>query len=206
VPVTYLARFNQMLVCNPSVGVKNLNELVALSKKQKLNYASGGAGVPGHMAMEMLLVSTQMEMTHVPYRGPAPATQDVLGGSVPCGFLATPVVGPFVRDGKLTALLVSGTRRTASLPNIPTAAEAGVTGYDASFFETMWAPRSTPPANIDRLQREIARILNSPEMTVRLGALDLAVVASKPAEAARQMRADHDKWGAVSDRIKLQLD
>ena len=130
--MSWLARFNQMLVCNPAVGVKTV---AALSKKDKLTYASGGPGVPGHLAMEMLLSAASTDMTHVPYRGPAPAAQDVLGGSVSCGFLATPVVVPFVRDGKLVALAVSGSKRTASLPNVPTMAEAGIAGYDAIVFK-----------------------------------------------------------------------
>ena len=206
VPVSWLARFNQMLVCNPSVGVKTVAELVALSKKQPLNYASGGPGVPGHLAMEMLLSATGADMAHVPYRGPAPAAQDVLGGTVPCGFLATPVVGPFVRDGKLVALAVSGNKRTASLPNVPTMAEAGITGYDATFFETLSAPKGTPQAVIDRLQQEVAKALADPKVRSALAAADLEPVASTPADAARQMRADYGKWQMVNDKVKLQLD
>jgi tripartite-type tricarboxylate transporter receptor subunit TctC len=206
VPVSWLARFNQMLVCNPAVGVKTVADVVALSKKDKLTYASGGPGVPGHLAMEMLLSATNTDMTHVPYRGPAPAAQDVLGGSVPCGFLATPVVGPFVRDGKLVALAVSGSKRTASLPNVPTMAEAGIAGYDATFFETLSAPRGTPPAVIDRLQQGVAKALADPKVRSALAAADLEPVASTPAEAARQMRSDSDKWRVVVAKVKLQLD
>jgi tripartite-type tricarboxylate transporter receptor subunit TctC len=206
VPVSWLARFNQMLVCNPAVGVKTVADVVALSKKDKLTYASGGPGVPGHLAMEMLLSATSTDITHVPYRGPAPAAQDVLGGSVPCGFLATPVVGPFVRDGKLVALAVSGSKRTASLPNVPTMAEAGIAGYDATFFETLSAPKGTPPAVIDRLQQEVAKALADAKVRSALAAADLEPVASTPAEAARQMRSDSDKWRVVVAKVKLQLD
>jgi tripartite-type tricarboxylate transporter receptor subunit TctC len=206
VPVTLLAGFNQMLVCNPAVGVKAVAELVALSRKQKLSYASGGPGAPGHLAMEMFLASTGTEMTHVPYRGPAPAAQDVLGATLPCGFLATPVVGPFVRDGKLVALAVSGSKRTASLPSVPTMADAGVAGYDASFFETLSAPKGTPAAVIDRLQQEVARALADAKVRSALAAADLEPLASTPAEAARQIRSDSDKWRSVNEKIKLQLD
>jgi tripartite-type tricarboxylate transporter receptor subunit TctC len=206
VPVTYLVRFNQMLVCHPSAGAKSLRELTALARQQKVPYASGGPGVPGHLAMEMLLAATGVEMAHVPYRGPAPAAQDVLGGSVPCGFLAAPVVAPFVRDGKLVGLAVSGTRRSPSAPAVPTVAEAGVPGYDASFFELVAAPKGTPQAVIDRLQAEIAKALQDPDVVSRLAAADLEPVANKPADAAKQMRADHQKWRAVNERVKLQLD
>ncbi|OUL99476.1 Bug family tripartite tricarboxylate transporter substrate binding protein [Variovorax sp. JS1663] len=206
VPVTYLARFNQLLACHPSTGVKSLGDFVALARSKPFNYASGGAGVPGHLAMEMLMAETGITLNHVPYRGPAPATQDLLAGQVPCGFLASPVVGPHVRAGKLAALAVSGTKRTASLPQVPTVAEAGVAGYDASFFEIVAAPRGTPPAAIDRLQSEIAKALQDPKARETLAAADLEVVASSPAEAARQMRADDRKWGAVNEKVRLQLD
>jgi tripartite-type tricarboxylate transporter receptor subunit TctC len=206
VPVTYLARFNQMLVCHPSAGAKSLPELTTLAKQQKINYASGGPGVPGHLAMEMLLSSTGIEMQHVPYRGPAPAAQDVLAGAVPCGFLAAPVVAPFVRDGRLVGLAVSGIRRSASAPAVPTVAEAGVQGYDASFFEMVAAPKGTPQPVIDRLQAEIAKALQDADVRARLAVADLEPVASTPADAAKQMRADNQKWRRVNERVKLQLD
>ncbi|VTU41628.1 Bug family tripartite tricarboxylate transporter substrate binding protein [Variovorax sp. RA8] len=206
VPVTYLARFNQLLACHPSAGVKSLSEFTALAKKAPFNYASGGPGVPGHLAMELLMSETGATLNHVPYRGPAPATQDLLGGVVPCGFLATPVVGPHVRAGKLVALAVSGSKRTASLPNVPTVDEAGIRGYDASFFEIVAAPKGTPGAVVDRLQQEIAKALNNPDTRASLAGADLEVLAWNPADAAKQMRADHEKWGVVNERIRLQLD
>lgn len=205
-PVTYLARFNQMLVCHPSTGFKSLADFRAGAKKTPLTYASGGPGVPGHMAMEMLLSATGLELTHVPYRGPAPAAQDVIGGTVPCGFLATPVVGPHVREGRLLGLAVSGDRRTASLPAVPTVAEAGVSGFNASFYETVWAPRGVPAAQVERLQQEIAKALAQPDTRAKLAAADLEPVGSTPVEAGRTAKADAEKWGAVAKRVNLQLD
>lgn len=205
-PVSYLARFNQMLVCHPSTGFKTLADFRAGAKKAPFNYASGGPGVPGHMAMEMLLSATGLELVHVPYRGPAPAAQDVIGGTVPCGFLATPVVGPHVRDGRLVGLAVSGSGRTASVPNVPTVAEAGVPGFDATFYETIWAPRGMPAAHIDRLQQEVAKALNNAETRSRLAAADLDPVGSTPTEAARSAKDDFAKWGAVQRKVNLQLD
>ena len=206
VPVTYLARFN------PDAGVQSggrrqvAERAAAQAKKQKMTSASGGPGVPGHLAMEMLLAPRRSDMAHVPYRGPAPAAQDVLGGAVPCGFLATPVVGPFVSDGKLVALAVSGNKRSVANPNVPTVAEAGVAGYDASFFEIVAAPKGTPAPVIDRLQQEIAKIIAGADMRAKLAVADLEPVASTPADAAKQMRADNEKWRAVNERVKLQLD
>lgn len=117
VPVTIVTHFNQMLVCNPSMGVKSLADLVGKARGETINYASGGPGVPGHLAMELLLEAAKVSMTHIPYKGPAPAMQDVMAGQVPCGFLAGPTVLPQVRAGKLVALAVSGAR--AARPQQP---------------------------------------------------------------------------------------
>jgi tripartite-type tricarboxylate transporter receptor subunit TctC len=118
--VTIGTSFNQTLVCNPAVGVKTVGELVAKAKTTAMSYASGGNGVPGHLSMELLQHMAGFEMTHVPYKGPAPATQDVIGGQVPCGLLAGPTVLPHVRAGKLVALAVSGATRSPTLPDVPT--------------------------------------------------------------------------------------
>jgi tripartite-type tricarboxylate transporter receptor subunit TctC len=117
-----------------------------------------------------------------------------------------PVVGPNVREGRLGGLAVSGNRRTASVPNVPKVAEAGVPGFDASFYETLWAPRGTPQAHIDRLQQEVAQALNSAETRSRLAATDLEPLASTPAEAGRLAKADSAKWAEVQKKVNLQLD
>ena len=171
-----------------------------------MNYASGGSGVPGHMAMEMFLAATGTQMDHIPYKGPAPATQDVLGGQVPCGFLAAPVVGPHVKDNRLNALVVSGSKRSPGSPNVPTMAEAGVAGFDATFFEILAAPKGTPPEVIDRLQKSVAVAINQNETRIKLLALDLDPVANTSAQAQQQIRSDALKWGKVADKINLQLD
>ena len=205
-PVTLLAGFNQMLVCHPSAGVKTVQELVAANRKAKMNYASGGPGVPGHMAMEMLLSATGSDMVHVPYRGPAPAAQDVVAGVVPCGFLATPVVGPFVKDGRLNGLAVSGSKRSNANPQVPTVAESGVAGFDASFFETLMAPKGTPPAVIERLQQEVARALSDAKAQATLKAADLEPLGVSPAEASTRLKTDFEKWRVVNTKVQLQLD
>ena len=169
-------------------------------------YASGGAGVPGHLPMELLQHTLGFEMQHVPYKGPAPATQDVLGGQVPCGLLAGPTVLPHVRSGKLVALAVSGGQRAATLPEVPTMAEAGAKGYTAEFSLVMYAPRATPEALVARFRQAFVDALRSPDVVEKLKASDQTVVASTPAEAARSLAADSIKWGEVARRIKLGLD
>jgi len=130
----------------------------------------------------------------------------VLGGAVPCGFLASPVVGPLIKDGKLVPIVVSGSHRLASQPSVPTAAEAGAKGYEAAFAEMMAMPRSTPPAVIDRLQSEVAKAMASPEVRERLATLDLEPLANTPQEAAQRLRTENQRWAKVAERINLQLD
>lgn len=199
-------QFSQTLVCNPSLGVKTLAELIAKAKTSKLSYASGGAGVPGHLSMELLLASAGIEMAHVPYKGPAPATQDVIGGQVPCGLLAGPTVLPHVRAGKLVALAVSGSLRSPTLPEVPTIAEAGVPGYEANFTLVLFAPKGTPDALVQRFRQAFVDALKSPDVAEKLKASDQTVVGSTPAQAAAQLAADSRKWGAVAKRIGLGLD
>ncbi|MEY5097347.1 MAG: hypothetical protein RJA36_66 [Pseudomonadota bacterium] len=205
-PVTLLASFNQMLVCHPSTQIKNLGDFVRKAGEKRMNYASGGPGVPGHMAMEMLLDAASIKMEHVPYKGPAPAMQDVLAGQVPCGFLAAPAVGPQTKAGKLNALAVSGVKRSPGSPEVAPVAELGFKGFDASFFETLAAPRSTPPAVIDRLQKAVAKVMQQAEIRNKLQAAELDPVASASSEAEQRLRADQQKWGKVAAQIGLQLD
>ena len=205
-PVTIGTNFSQTLVCHPQVGVKTVAELVAKAKASPLSYASGGAGVPGHLSMELLQSMAGFTMTHVPYKGPAPATQDVIGGQVACGLLAGPTVLPHVRAGKLVALAVSGSARSPALPEVPTVAEGGVAGFEANFALVMFAPRGTPEAIVTRFRQAFVDALNAPDVTERLKASDQTVVGSTPAQAAATLAADSQKWGALAKRIKLGLD
>ena len=205
-PVSIGTSFNQTLVCNPTLGVKTLAELVTKAKSGKLSYASGGNGVPGHLSMELLQHMAGFEMTHVPYKGPAPATQDVIAGQVPCGLLAGPTVLPHVRAGKLLALAVSGATRSPTLPDVPTMAEAGVGGYRADFALVLYAPKGTPEAIVTRFRQALVDALSAADVSEKLKAGDQTVVGSGGAEAARVLAADSRKWGEVARRIKLGLD
>lgn len=205
-PVAIATQFSQTLVCHPAVGVKLVAELVAKAKATKMSYASGGNGVPGHLSMELLQSMAAFEMTHVPYKGPAAAAQDVIGGQVPCGLLAGPTVLPHVRAGKLTALAVTGSARSPTLPEVPTLAEAGIAGYEANFALVMFAPRGTPEAIVTRFRQALVEALKHPDVSAKLAASDQTVVGSTPAQATATLAADSRKWGAVAKRINLGLD
>ena len=157
-PVIYLANTAQTLVCNPAVPVKTVAEFVAYAKTHDLNYASGGQGTPGHLSAELFIAATGVKMNHIPYKGPGPATQDVIGGQVPCGFLATPVVMPHAKSGKLNALGVTSSKRVPIAPEVPTIAEAGVPGYEASFGEMLLMPKGTPDVIVKYVNETIALI------------------------------------------------
>ncbi|MFY9511385.1 MAG: tripartite tricarboxylate transporter substrate binding protein [Rubrivivax sp.] len=206
VPVVLTSSFSQTLVCNPALGAKTLADFVKLAKASPLSYASGGAGAPGHLAMELLLSSAGIELQHIPYKGPAPAMQDVIGGQVPCGFLAGPTVAPHVKSGRLVALAVSGTQRSPVLPEVPTVAEAGYPGYDASFLLALFAPRGTPQAIVDAMNKAVVEALRQPDVAAKLQATDQSIVASTPATAATTLGAISRKWAVVAKRIGLSLD
>jgi tripartite-type tricarboxylate transporter receptor subunit TctC len=205
-PVSLVSGFSQTLVCHPGTGVKTLADLVRLARASKLSYASGGAGVPGHLSMELLLATAGIEMQHIPYKGPAPATQDVVGGQVPCGFLAGPTVLPHVKAGKLVALAVSGAKRSPMLPEVPTVAEQGYPGFDATFMLVVLAPQGTPEAIVAAFQKALVDAMRLPDVVDKLRQSDQDVIASSPAQAAEVLAATSKKWGVVAKKIGLSLD
>lgn len=205
-PVMRASAFSQTLVCGPSAGVRTLGELVQKARQTKMSYASGGAGSPGHLTTELLKSAAGIEMMHVPYKGPAPAIQDVMGGQVDCGFLAGPTVLQHVRAGKLVALAVSGAKRSPLLPEVPTVAQAGFPGFDATFSLLLFAPRGTPQPVIDAMHAALAGALQQTDVVERLRQTDQEVVASSAEAAAARIAEDAKTWGAVARKIGLQLD
>jgi tripartite-type tricarboxylate transporter receptor subunit TctC len=205
-PVTLLGSFSQMMVCNPAVPAKTLGELLQLAKREPLTYASGGPGVPGHLAAELLLASTGTSMLHVPYKGPAAATADVMGGQVHCGFLATPTVLPHVKAGKLKALAVSTLARSPLAPDVPTAAEAGAPGFDAPFYLVLFASARVPQAIVTRMSSETSKALAAREVRDRAAALDVVTLGGTPQDTAKVLKDAAAKWAPVVQRIGLKLD
>lgn len=203
-PVTYFASFNQTLVCHPATGVTSFAKFVQLPSTRP--YASGGPGTPSHMTMEMLLAKTGTKLTHVPYKGPGPAAQDVMAGHVDCGFIVSSVVLPHVQSGRLRAIAVSGKERSVLLADVPTVAQSGHPGFDATFFETLMAPTSLPASTVDKIQRDVRAALQAPAMKARLAEMDLRVEANSAQEAQRRSQEDFAKWGGVAQRTQLQLD
>jgi tripartite-type tricarboxylate transporter receptor subunit TctC len=205
-PVIRASTFSQTLVCNPALGLRTVADLVTRAKEKKLSYASGGAGSPGHLTTELFKSTAGIDMLHVPYKGPAPAIQDVMGGQVDCGFLAGPTVLQHIQSGRLVALAVSGTRRSVLLPEVPTVAQAGYPGFDATFSLVLFAPRGTPAEITQRMHREFTAALKTPEMAQKLRQTDQEVAADSMADTAARLDTDSKKWGDVARRIQLRLD
>ena len=207
VNVSVMATFTQLLVCNPGVGVKSVSELVEMTKKRRMTYASGGHAVPGHLAAEMFLQTTGIEMQHIPYKGPAPATMGVLSGEVDCGFLATPTVIPHTKAGKLTPLAISSAESSPLAPDVPTLPKAlNRPDADITFKLVLQAPRGTPQPVIAVLEKHAAEIMKQPEIRAKLLSSDLKAVGSTSAEAEEAIAADIARWEPVVKRLGLKLD
>lgn len=205
--ISVVTSFSQMLVCHPSVGVKTAAELVAKAKAGPMTYASGGPGVPGHLAAEMFLQASGAKMQHVPYRGPAPATTAVLAGEVNCGFLATPTVLPHVKAEKLRALAVSSASPSPLTPEVPTLARTlNQPELDATFRLVLQTATGTPPAVIAQLEKHVAEILQDPQVRARLQATDLVAHGTTAAQAEQLMRQEIARWEPLVRKMDLKAD
>eukprot|EP01036_Dinobryon_divergens_P061480 gene61480-biopygen4165 len=185
VAISQVAVVPNVLVVHPSVPVKNLAELVALAKKEpgKLNYASLGNGTAAHLGMEMLKSDAGVDITHVPYKGSAPAVSDLLAGQVQMMVDGLPSALPHIKAGKLRAIALTSLRRAPSLPDLPTISET-YPGFYADAWSGLFAPRGTPQPVVDKLSAEVQRILKLPDVREKLVALGAEPVGSTQAEFA----------------------
>ena len=209
VPVAPVNYSDLVMVVHPSVKANTLQEFIALAKANpgKLNYASSGPGTPYHMAGELFKAMAGVDILHVPYKGSSGARTDILGGQVQMMFDAITTMAPNVRAGKLKALGTSGKVRSSVLPEVPTVSEAGVPGYDAVIWLGIMAPAGTPKAIVDRLNAEITKAANSPEIKKAWAEQGAVPMSMTPDEFGHFLREDIEKWarvvkisGARSDR------
>jgi tripartite-type tricarboxylate transporter receptor subunit TctC len=198
-PVTLLATTPHILVVHPSVPAKTVREFVALAKARpgQLAYSSSGSGTPSHLAGELFNVMTGVSTTHVPYKGGGPSVIALLGGEVSVGFASMPSVLSHVKAGKLRAIALTTAQRSASLPDVPTIAQAGVPGYDAGSWYGLVVPVGVTADVIARLHRDTLRVLALAEVKERLDAAGFEILTSTPEEYARFTRVEIDKWAKV---------
>jgi tripartite-type tricarboxylate transporter receptor subunit TctC len=199
-PVSLLVSVPNVLLVHPSVPANNVQELVALARARPgtLNFASPGSGTSGHMSAELFKSLAGIDIVHVPYKGPGPALQDLVAGQVNMLFDTVASSMPQVRGGKLKGLAVTTRERSAIAPDIPTMAESGVAGYEIAPWFAAYAPAGTPPAVVNKLQAEMARILGLPEVrTAFVDQQGMTLIASSPAELGAHTQREIVKWAQV---------
>ena len=207
-PVGLMARFPMILVVSAHVPVKNLAEFMAWAKAQKggSNYATPGAGSPHHLATELFRERSGLSFTHVPYRGAAPAVQDVIGGQVPFMFVDTASGYPHILSGKLRALGIASPQRVKNFESIPTLSEQGLKGFEAYAWQGMLVPKDTPQAVVDTLAQALRAALDATPVKARFQTLGLEAIPSTPADMARYARSEREKWGKVIRASNIRLD
>lgn len=198
-PITLIGTQTNVLVVNRDLPVHSLAELIALAKAEpgKLNFASSGYGLAAHLAGELFKADAKVDIVHVPYKGSAPALQDVIAGQDQMMFATTSGAMGFIKSGQVRALAVTSLKRTAVLPDLPTIDELGIRGFDATTWHGLVAPAGTPKPIIDTLYRGTVKVLNDPEVKQSLANLGVDVVGSTPEAFAAYIKAEIPKWAAI---------
>jgi tripartite-type tricarboxylate transporter receptor subunit TctC len=199
VAVAQLSAFGYVLVVNPALPAKSLRELMALanSRADGLTYGSSGTGSGFHLAGELFQRLGKVKLLHVPYKGGPPGVTDLMAGRIDFMFYSLAVIHPQIRAGKLRVVAVTAAQRDALLPDVPTMAEGGVPGYEASGWHGIFAPGGTPRAVVGRLNAEVVRILGLPEVRDIWAQQGMGITSADPARLARRMREDYDFYGKL---------
>jgi tripartite-type tricarboxylate transporter receptor subunit TctC len=198
-PITLIAMVPNVLVVHPGVPAKSVQELIALAKSKpgQLNYSSGGQGSAANLAVEYFKLLTKTDIVHIPYKGTVPAVTDLLAGRVTLTMTGLPPLLPQIKAGKLIALGVATSKRLPQLPDVPTIAEAGVPGFEATQWYGLLSATGTPKAVIDKLHDEIVRALAKPDVRNRLETDGAIPVTNTPAEFSAMIRSEITRWGRV---------
>lgn len=207
-PVGMVASLPQILVANTQFPANTVAELVALAKAKpdSISFASVGNGSPGHLAGELLKLRTGTQMTHVPYRGGGPAVTDVMGGQVPLLWVSIPAAAQFVKAGKLKALAVSTTKRSAAFPDVPTMQEAGVPDFDVDSWYAVFVPAKTPKPAVDRLNRVINTVVKEPEIRDKLLAQGSEGVGGTPEQLGKVVTTELVRWQKLAKEASIKVD
>jgi len=207
-PIAMIAEAQEVLVVHPSVKANTVAELIALAKAKpgSISYASAGNGTAPHISGELFKRLAGVDMLHVPYKGSSPALTDTLGGTTQVMFPSLVAANQFIKAGKLRALAVTGSKRSAMFPALPTIAEAGVPGFQITQWYGFFAPAKTPPAIVDRVNRELVAIMKDPDTQKKFADQGADVVTSTPAEFGRFVQSELVKWGKFIADAKITAD
>lgn len=198
-PITLAVKSAQYLVVNPKLGITSVKDLVAKAKAEpsKYSYGSISLGSASHLTMEMFKEAAGINVTHVPYKGAGPAMTDLISGQIQMGFFVPGNVQQFAKSGQVKLIASTGLKRFPSTPDVPTLAESGYPNFEATSWIGFLAPGGTPQPIIDRYNREMVKILKSPDMQAKLHELEFEVVASTPEQFGGWIRSEIPKWGRV---------
>jgi tripartite-type tricarboxylate transporter receptor subunit TctC len=207
-PVTIVGTVPFVLVTGTSIKVGSVKELIELTKSRPngLSYASSGIGSPHHLAAEMFRSRTGARITHVPYKGAAPAITDLLGGQVDIQFGAINQLLPLIKDGRLKALAVVGNERVSLLPDVPTLAEAGFPGWQGEVWIALAAPPRTPASVVDRVSRDVRRVLAMPDVQAKLAEQGIVAKGGPPSEMAQIIDDDTKRWAQVIKEANIKAE
>jgi tripartite-type tricarboxylate transporter receptor subunit TctC len=206
-PVMLIGSGPNVLTVHPSLPAKNVRELIALAKARpgKIDYASSGNGSSQHLFGALFMSLADIRMMHIPYKGSAPATTDLIAGQVSVGFPGIALVLPHTKAGRLRALAVTSEERSKAMLDVPSIAEAGVPGYAATLWLGLLAPRGTPPQIVQKLFDEIAKLLRQPEVESAYLATGTDVTISNPEQFGLFVKAEYDKWAKVIKAVDAQV-
>jgi tripartite-type tricarboxylate transporter receptor subunit TctC len=204
-PVTIPAASSNVLIVHPSVPVTTVKELITLVKANpgKYGFASAGVGQTSHLAGELLNISYGLDLAHVPFNGGAPIMNSMMGGHTLIAYLGLPSAAAYIREGKVRALLMTGSKRSPAVPDVPTAAEAGVPEQQTVFFQGILVPAGTPREIIDQWYREVVRIVPLPDVKQRLAAASYELDPNTPEQFAALIKTEVDKWAKVIRDAKI---
>lgn len=207
-PLVWAGSTQNALVVRNELPVNNVQELLEYARKNpgKLNYGSTGSGSSNHLSMELLMRMTGVKLTHIPYKGSAPATMAMIGGEIDALFDNVPNVLPHIKAGKMKVIAVSGVQRSVLLPTVPTVAESGVPGYEVTVWFGMQLPAGTPAPIVDRLNRDITGLLKEADVVKRFRDQGVEVVASSPAEFSRLVQSEVVKWTQLIRDANIRIE
>jgi tripartite-type tricarboxylate transporter receptor subunit TctC len=207
-PISLLGTTALALVVHPSVAANNVRELIDLARKEpgRLNYASSGNGSPQHMSAEMFKAMTKTSLTHIPYRGAAPAVNDLLAGQVQVTVGVVNQLIPHIRAGKLKALGVTSRKRLAQMPDVPTLDEAGVPGYESEIWLGLAAPAGTPPAIIEQINQAVRKAMATADVVSKLQSQGIDVLVSSPDQMRQRGLEDLKRWGDIIRTAGIKVD
>ena len=207
-PISLVATVPNVMITNPSVEAKNLQEFIALARSRPgaMNYGSGGAGTSNHLAGELFNIVTGAKLVHVPYKGVNLAMQGVLAGEIQLVFIGIPAALPHIKAGKLRALALVAPQRSPALPEVPTVAEAGLKDFEVTTWYGIMTPAGTPRRIVSRLNAELVKIMHTPDVKERLAGMATDPLTSTPEEFAAYLKQEIAKWGDVVRKAHLKAD